>query len=54
LKHGFEKLRASFGHALLDTRGNLGRGIKRVLQDIFEIPAQVFVIFGARRATRCG
>jgi len=31
-------------HAGLDARGDLGRGVERILQVVFQVPAQVFLI----------
>src|SRR5438105_1442415 len=44
LKDVFEKYRADLDQALLDARGDLWRRVERVLQEVFEIPAQVFVV----------
>ena len=47
VKHGPEKLCPDLGHALLDAGSDGGRRVEWVLQKVFQVPAQVFLVLRA-------
>src|ERR1700694_4045518 len=45
---------ADLFHPALDASGDAGSGIERVLQVIFQVPAQVFLVLRAQRKGKLG